>query len=305
MRTTDLENIYSALCSVFDNLKAETLLAEIEDNSEGSFDDFIITNKGTFNRAYRRDIVDIDEVLHEDKITIGLSRNGLYDILPEGLFHTPHVSKTGETYTSRRKIDKQEEQEARLFFAPLESEFFYQRLQIEKNEKVLLSNFYNLKDDFLINFWKLENNIPDSFLHQLIKLLPHAHKIAGDLALTRLCLEKILGETVTFSRKNLRKIYAYHKPTDTDDFQLGVNSVLEGEDYTILQPKLEITVGPVLTENLNTYLEQNGAMKFIEIFNNYFLPLELETEVIVKVNSEVGFLLNETQEPIMGISTYL
>jgi len=308
MNGTLLEDIHAELSSVYENLKAEVLVAEIQENSEASITDFVISNKGTFSRAYRRDIIDVDEVLHEDKLTLNLSRNSLYDVLPEGLFHEPHVNKAGDSYSNRRKVVKQEEQDARLFFAPLESEFFYQRLNLEQHERAILNDFYNLKDDFLVNFWNLDINIPKNYMLKLIKILPHSYKITGNLELTRLCLEKILGEQVAFKRKYIEKISAEidtDKVQSNDGFQLGVNTILDGDSYAVYSPVLEVTIGPLLQNKVPTYLEKNGVSKFIETFYDYFLPMELETKTVITVKKEVGFVLDETLHPMMGISTYL
>ncbi|MUH34697.1 hypothetical protein D9O36_02480 [Zobellia amurskyensis] len=308
MNGISLESIFTELSSVYENLRAETIIAEIQENSEATISDFVIANKGTFSRAYRRDIINIDDVLHDNKLTINLSRNGLYDILPEGLFHVPHVSNGTESYTAKRKVVKQEEQDARLFFAPLENEFFYQRLQVEQNEKSMLNNFYNLKDDFLINFWSLDINIPHCYILKIIKLLPYSHKIVGDLELTRLCLEKILEEKVSFKRRNIGKTKNTSedsKEHSKDIFQLGVNSVLEGNSYEVLSPLLEVIIGPIQQDKISLYSKTNGVSRFIDTFYDYFLPMELETDTIITVKKEVGFVLNDTLNPLMGISTYL
>ena len=159
MKAETLENIFAELISVYENLKAEVLIAEIQENSDITVDDFVIANKSTFSRSYRRDIISVDNVLYDNMLTLNLSRNGLYDTLPEGLFHEHQVSKGAHSYTARREVVKKEEHDARLFFAPLESEFFYQRLNVECNERALLDDFYNLKDDFLINFWKVNSTL--------------------------------------------------------------------------------------------------------------------------------------------------
>ena len=308
MNSTLLEAIFTELSSVYENLKAETLIAEIQENSAITINDFVISNKGTFSRAYRRDVINVDDVLHDNMLTLNLSRNSLYDILPEGLFHVPHVSKESESYTTRRKVVKKEEQDARLFFAPLESEFFYQRLEIERNERELLNDFYNLKDDFLVNFWRLDTNIPNRYILKLIKLLPHSHKIAGDLELTRLCLEKILEENVSFSKKYIEKTnneIEKDKAHSENDFRLGVNSVLEGDSYEILTPLLKVTIGPLDQSNIGMYLKKDGVSKFIATFYDYFLPMEMDAETLITAKKEVGFVLNDTLDPVMGISTYL
>lgn len=308
MNGTLLEDIHEELSTVYENLKAEVLVAEIQENSAAGNSDFVISNKGTFSRAYRRDIIDVDAMLHEDKLTLNLSRNSLYDVLPEGLFHAPHVNKEGDSYTNRRKVVKQEEQDARLFFAPIESEFFYQRLHLEQHERAMLDDFYNLKDDFLINFWNLDTDIPQEYMVKLMKVLPYCHKITGDLELTRLCLAKILGQPVSFKstyRDKASTEIDTARAESTEGFQLGVNSILDGYSYEVYTPVLEVSIGPVAQKIAGRYLEKNGVSKFIETFYDYFLPMELETKTIVTAKKEVGFVLDDALHPMMGISTYL
>ena len=308
MNPTTLDNLYDELSSVYENLNAEVLIAEIQENSHLGIDDFVISNKGTFSRSYRRDVINIDNVLHDDKLTLNLSRNGLYDSLPEGLFHAPYVGKVDETYTDRRKVMKEEEQATRQFFAPIESEFFFQRLKIEENERDSLNNFYSLKDDFLISFWNLDLSIPRPYMLKLIKLLPHCHKIVGNLETIRMCLERILDEKVEFKLKHINRVSETIEQKhgfSNCDFQLGVNSILDGPEYEILEPLLEVNIGPVLQNRAGQYLNSKGFSTFIDTFYGYLLPMEIESKTNIIMNEDPGFILNESLEPIMGISTYL
>ena len=68
-----LENIYAELIAAYENLKAEVLVAEIQENSSVTTDDFIIANKSTFSRPYRRDIISVDDLINMDKLTLNLS----------------------------------------------------------------------------------------------------------------------------------------------------------------------------------------------------------------------------------------
>ncbi len=303
-----LENIYAELISAYQNLKAEVLIAEIQENSDITADDFVIANQSTFSRSYRRDIIDIDDLIHKDKLTFNLSRNGIYDTLPEGLFHAPKTNSDSASFLAHRKVVKKEEEDARSFFSPIENEFFFQRLRIESNERELLDNFYNLNDDFLAEFWNIDDAIPEEYLIKLIKLLPHSHKIAGDFELTRMCLEKILDEEVTFTRKyeNNRNVdKTKNKEPRNNSLQLGVDSVLDGNEDTVLSPILEVIVGPVSEKKINKYLKKGGVIKFINTFYDYFLPMEVEVRTNFTLNSERKFLLDETNSPLMGISTQI
>lgn len=303
-----LETIFAELISVYENLKAEVLIAEIQEKSEITVDDFVIANKSTFSRPFRRDIISVDNLINENMLTLNLSRNGLYDTLPEGLFHSPSSSDSATSYISKRKKVKQEEQDARSFFSPIENEFFHQRLGIECNERELLDNFYNLNDDFLIDFWNINEDIPEDYVLKLVKLLPHSYKIAGNFELTRLTLEKILNEDVTFKRSYKNNL-ASEIETDSEHrengLQLGFNTILNSSKKEVYSPVLEVTIGPISEKKINNFLKKEGVLKFINTFYDYFIPIEIEVVTKFTMDTENGFLMNGTNSSIMGISTQL
>ena len=301
-----LENIFSELISVYENLKAEVLIAEIQEKSELTIDDFVVANKSTFSRPYRRDIISVDNLINENKITFNLSRNGIYDTLPEGLFHIPKGNQDANAYIARRKVVKEEEQDARAFFAPFENEFFYQRLNVENRERDLLDDFYNLNDDFLIDFWKIDRQFPEEYILKLIKLIPFSHEIAGNFELTRLCLEEILGDKVSFKRKYESETTAHpknEKNSRKKEFQLGVDSVLTTQKNEVLSPVLEVSIGPISEKKINNYIKKEGVLKFINTFYDYFVPMEIDVRTKFIVSNEEGFLLDDSNGVIMGIST--
>ncbi len=301
-----LESIFTELISVYENLKAEVVIAEIQEKSKLSSEDFVIANKSTFSRPYRRDIISVDNLLNEDKITFNLSRNGIYDTLPEGLFHGPKGNQDAGAYISSRKVLKQEEQDARAFFAPFENEFFYQKLNVENRERETLDNFYNLNDDFLVDFWQIDREIPEDYILKLIKLLPFSHEISGNFELTRLCLQEILSEEVLFKRKyenELNNEDKNKKVKRRNGFQLGVNSVLETKKSMVKSPMLEVIIGPISEKKINNYLKKDGVLKFINTFYDYFVPMEIEVSTEFVVNNEKGFVMDDSNGVIMGIST--
>jgi hypothetical protein len=303
-----LNDIYAELISAYENLKAEVLIAEIQENSDITADDFVIANKSTFSRPYRRDIIDVDTLINEDRLTLYLSRNSLYDTLPEGLFHASKGTQGSSSYLTQRKVAKEEEEDARSFFSPFENEFFYQSLRIERSERELLDNFYRLNNDFLVDFWKIDQGMPEKYILKLVKLLPYSHKISGDLELTRMCLEKVLDENVFFKKKfeNTMTSQSNDKnKVQQTELQLGVNSVLNGSENAILSPVLEVTIGPISEKKINNYLKKDGILKFINTFYDYFIPMELDVFTKFTLINENGFLLDNANSPIMGISTKL
>lgn len=301
MNSTELEYIYEELISVYQNLKAEVVVAELKKNTSIHEDDIIIKNKSTFRRSHRRDILDIATIDDDNKLHLNLSRNGLYDYLPEGLFHAK-TSKGHVSYPEIRKTYKKEEEKARHFFSPLENEFFRQKLNIETNEQDLLNDFLNLDDKFLIKFWKIDPTIPKSYLLKLLKLLPYSYKIAGDLELTSLCLENIIQKKVKITKTYCPKAIENSELNSTLNF-LGTNFTLSNNQDTILQPVYEVEIGPILEDNIENYLRKDGFLKFLEVFYDYFFPIEVEIKTSYIINQKDGFLLSSLKEPIMGLTT--
>ncbi len=307
MSNKEVRNVYEELTTTYQNLKAEIFVTEILENSNLDLTNIDVFNQSTFSRSYRRDVIDfkVDSYSRDtDKLQFNLARNGLYDTLPEGLFHEPVKSKGDISYTELHQKQKKQEKDARSFFSPLENEFFTQKVTIERNERKLINEFANLKTDFLLKFWKLDSSIPSEYSIKLLQLLPYVHKISGDAELTALCLEKIIGEKVSIAKK-YRTVGENINDLSTEQ-QLGVDMVLELKETVISYPYWELTVGPVNQKNIDKYIVNGATKKFITIFCDYFIPMEIDTEINVTYSSkEETFLLNETNSPRMGLTTMI
>jgi hypothetical protein len=303
MKSDYLEKLYNFLSEFHLNIRAEVLIAELKESSELGDDAFLIANKSTFSRTSAGDVLDVKLNESADKLMMELSRNGLYDNLPEGLFHTQTISKDTQSYIERRKVIKSEEQSSRLLFSPIENEFFYQRLEIEQNERKLLNSFSKLQNEFLFDFWKIDKEIPGDYAVKLMALLPYRDRIVGDLALTSLCLEKILNQKVRMDRTTKRMIN--EEGRDEVGISLGHDTVLEPFNYSVEMPALNIMIGPIPTENIDWYLNEMKLHEFLEVFYDYFVPMEMEaiTELLVDEASE--FMLGDTNKGVIGLSTLL
>lgn len=304
MNPDKLEQIFEELITVYQNLKAEVVVAELKKNSSIHEDDIVINNQSTFRRSHRRDILNISNIDDTDKLLLNLSRNGLYDQLPEGLFHTKDSSKGRTSFSELGKIYRDEEKEARHFFSPIENELFSQKLNIEIKEQDLLNNFSNLDDEFLIRFWKINTSVPKKYLLKLLKLLPYSYRITGDLELTRLCLENILEKTVTITKSCSQKAINNHKLISSTNY-LGINFSLASEYDAILQPIYNVEIGSNKEDHVVAYIEKDGLTKFLNAFYDYFFPVEVDVKTSFHVNLKDGFLLSREREPIMGLTTLI
>ncbi len=304
----DLENILKELQAVFEDIKAEVVVSEILENSRAKISDFTIQNKSIFKRPYRRDILDYKESLSDVNnftLNLNLSRNGIYDSLPEGVFHNfadPALKKL--SYQKKREKQKKQEKEARRFFQPIENELFHQYVEIEKNERGLIDKFSDIKNNFLLKFWQIEDGMPAAYVIKLIKLLPYVHRISGNLELTALCLEMILEEEVTLYKKNVP--YSIVDKNKRAGKSLGVDLVLGVEESTILCPEVEAVIGPVSNKNIENFIPGTPTMKFLDFFFDYLMPMELKvTTKIEFARNKDNFVLSENEPAIMGLTTAL
>jgi hypothetical protein len=238
----------------------------------------------------------------------------MYDTLPEGIFHSYSTSpkKTGKEMATDSKRLKEEETEARKFFHPIDNEILYQRTQLELQEREILSKIVeNLFGDFFIEFWKIDNSLPADLISQLLILLPFAHKIAGNLRLTSMCLEAILQTKVNYRN--------YYEPKQVDDSKTNGNNgkgtlgnstmgsdMIIGTSHFEVVHGVEFIIGPVDNEKIDAYLADGENARFLNCFFDYFIPFELECSFRLTVEKGQEFKLQkEGPQPVMGYSTVL
>ncbi len=86
---------------------------------------------GINDRAYLKDIKSISSQylgFDEEVLSIKTYREGIYDYLPEGIFHPPSLNtsrKNIENVVNEIRKQKKVEEDARKFFQPFELEIFF------------------------------------------------------------------------------------------------------------------------------------------------------------------------------------
>ncbi|MFD3000319.1 type VI secretion system baseplate subunit TssG [Pontibacter toksunensis] len=299
--------------SNFSDIKAESLLA-IATASGLTEDDFMIASDSLFSRAYSRDV--LFSALEEDAskrifLQLHLSRSGLYDALPEGVFHQPTKSSrsvaNAATMAADHKMNKQKEREIRRFFMPFENAFFEQRMQLEIEETQLLEGLQSgILNEYFIKFWGVSPAIPPSLISPLIELLPYVHKIAGNLKITAQCLEKILQEKVSTQKVPVPATMA------APDYifklgggQLGLDMVI-GDQFKEDSPLVEFIIGPLQNSQIKDYLEGGNKDEFLKVFYSFFIPVEAEVITRIEVAKEnESMVLAIEEEPVLGYSSVL
>ncbi len=313
------EKISAIVKNIFYDIKAEALVGDLLDNGLKP-DDFLAINKGLFKRKYARDIESFNKIKFEngqEVAAIYLNRDGVYDSLPEGLFHDKTESSLNEqsNISEESKKLKEQEKEVRNFFLPFENEIFLQRVKAELEERKILSNFSeNLFDDIYPEFWNLDRKLSRKYVSRMVLLLHLIYQIAGNLTLTAKALESILEETVTVKMvaNSLNGTQNDKKPAKRAQNNLlglgslGVNFVC-GEDVPDMGKTIEFTIGPLKNTTVDEYVENGTVSNFLNCFYSYFVPagLEVKSKVVI-AESEHSFELNETGVvPVLGFASVI
>jgi hypothetical protein len=313
----DLAQLIKLINSYPADIKAEVLLADLAEEGV-SESDYLIFFDSLFKRGFSKDIVKAEKTVTDDvheALAIYLARDGLYDLLPEGLFHaSPDAALTsGKGMASDSRKEAKIEKETRRFFQPFENEFFYQRMQVELQERSLLRKLTdNNLDDFFMNFWRIDRSLPMPLVVKFCAVLPFVKEIVGDFKMTANCLGAILGEEVTHticysSKTNTSsRIHQDENENSLGSASLGVNMITEGQSFESCK-MIKFNIGPLRITGIEPYLNHGDITRFIECFCSYFLPMEMDYEVEVIMQKELqAFVLNpDTEQPVMGYSTII
>ncbi|MET7030322.1 hypothetical protein [Sediminicola luteus] len=314
----DFEHIAQIIEAFPSDIRAEVLMADLFQNGFLP-SDFVVLCKSVFKRGYGRDILKAEKIAvndMKDMLAIHLSRDGLYDLLPEGLFHTSPEEgiTTGQGMAINSKKEAKIEEESRKFFLPFENEFFYQRTLLALQERTILQKLNDSSlDDFFLRFWKIDESLPHKLISKLSAMLPFVKEIVGDFEMTANCLGAILEEEVTHAL--YYKVEATNE-TDSDqrnndDFTLGMASLgvdLISDGHLIEGFKmLRFSIGPLKKTEVDPYLEHGSCARFIDCFCSFFIPIEMDFEFAVTMKKDLQeFVLDSDRtQPIMGYSTVI
>ena len=302
----NLQEISDRINSLPFDLRAEYLIAVLL--SEGiSQNDIMIIFDGILRRKWSTDInyAEPDKFDNGDEtLSIHLNRTGIYDGLPEALFHSfsDNRNSTGDDMAKESMKLKAEEKQFRKFFRPFENEIFSRNVKIasrENNKFQIL--FSDLIDGFIPGFWKIDKRIPKRYMSGLTRLIPFAHQVAGDYNLTAMCLEYILDEKVTVEYRNEgsgAKEISLSKNKDNDlqggrvgDVKLGYN-MIAGCTPSGFTGRLSVIIGPLKNTEPGDFYHGGPAEMAIDAFYSYFIPVELDVETKLQADKkENNFVL--------------
>lgn len=295
------------------DVRVEVQVAFMIENQTLTLDDVIIKPEGTFRRSYSDDVLEINEsnINSQKCVTIHLSREGLYDMLPEGLFHEATQKSVKETKEATKESEgyRKEEKAARLFFLPLEQEFYRQRIWLDNIElKYWLHSTQSEDIKMLERFWKIN---PKHFSQRqrlaVLSVLPHLHHVVGNLPLTAQCLRAIIGERLQVCTAEAKlQVVEENLVSCLGDLELGIDSVL-GTSWYDDELSIHVNIGPVKRDMLVSFLPDGRHYKLLSTLYKFFFSAELEVETKIEaLDEEAEFLLTDVEfASRLGYSTVI
>ncbi|MBL7772582.1 MAG: type VI secretion system baseplate subunit TssG [Chitinophagaceae bacterium] len=294
----DMLELMAELKRIRTDLRAEVIMAALQE--EGFAENQLeVHATGTFNRSFRKDVVKYklkNDNAFQETLQVELSRDGMYDLLPEGLFH--QSLKGSNTQVSKmvaeHKRFKQEEADARAFFAVFENEFFHQKTVLEKKEKTFLRNITLEKNNLLNRLWKLPNHFPQQAGKKMLEYMPKTGSICGRREAMALALSDILHEQVSVDVNVLETPLIQDQ--QASETQLGLNSML-GNSYNELLTQYCFNIGPLQHHSIESFRTDEPMALVLHTFMSYFVPLEAEIKITFIPNKN---LTSAKESDILG-----
>lgn len=299
------------------DFKAVTKLAELFENGDFGKDQVAILPVGSKRSAFAKDIRGYSsyysESMLKDCLVLEVNREGLYDMLPEGLFHrTPARSSViSETEMIRDvELRRNEEREARKFFMPFEAELNHLRTLMEWYENRLdkKTSYTDLSMIFgaeWTEFEDLDNDQRIIWMH----LLPVIKQKRNDIEFLGQLLSVLFNIPV---HAVLNSSASAEMPIDESmQFKmgrgaLGTDTVI-GSSFKTDKEEIQINIGPAEGHKLIGFLPGTAQSKLIRTVVSYLVPVETEikTELVSSQENRVGSLGNGSANSFLGFTVYL
>jgi hypothetical protein len=280
-------------------------------------DQIFLTRLGNNGRPAYKDVKAIKRPIQnpeEKVINIDSFREGIYDYLPEGIFHPPSLGsyRNGNGVSNiifQMQKQKEIENSARKFFHPFEMETCYLELSalLIESEYDFVNNS-NLLIEIIKELWPLLSALDSQTARVFTYMLPFFHAARGNKWWLEKCLAAYLKVpvSISFVPHKIKDIEETSNSLVLSNIRLGVSSVLIGSHFDG-ERNWAIHIGPIAYSNLKHFMPFSNYRKLLAILYNYCLPATVKIEEYFITNkTEASFTLGkENDTGILGYSTFL
>lgn len=271
------------------DLRAESLLGYLPRDMRR------IEAKGTHKRNAYEDVTGIADD-GNGGLTIMLARNGMYDILPESLFHPIDrfdnipANEYKERFKEECERQQAEEENARKYFQPIDN--FLIELNSIVNESKQNREYSAVLENIICDRLP-ERYSSNRFIRKAKEFMPLCRHIRGDKGLFSLMLRHILfDEQISISE--------HYRPVSVTDSSPRYNHRLEGSEEFADR---DFFLGSEFDENIITYdirywkeEECDGSfllfVKEMEVFGEFL------NDYLMGMETQLRFNITKTALPV-------
>ncbi|MBO7581429.1 MAG: hypothetical protein J6T38_07940 [Bacteroidaceae bacterium] len=256
-----------------------------------------ISFSGLHKRNTYNDIVDIEQLSNE-AIHLTLSRNSLYNALPEYMFHPidrfDNLPKAEEKERFEQELDKQAEEIANAykFFSPIDILLFRLRAQVREKVEAYVKD--NVIIQQIVGDTITQQQYSNRFIQQLLPYLPQSRLIRGNKTLLTLMLRKVFLEEGLHIRLETHSRQQHDEsPRYADSLDMEVGDGFIGRDYedTVTTYCIQYWNEQESSENLFHFLDE--IEEFRQFVQDYFLSIEEELRFDIS-HDDAPMLLTDT-----------
>jgi hypothetical protein len=296
---------------LFTDYKAAAHAADLIERNVIEADRIEIIPIGPDKRAFAKDIENSNTYYSEkrrhDRIRINTNREGLYDMLPEGLFHRPPTGSAGmdeESMIKDIRDRREEEKQARLFFTPFDAEINHVRIMTELYENMLdkKTTYSDLSQIFEFG-WDEFNLLNKEQSIIWMHLLPEIQQKRNDIDFVSKVLTALFNLPIAIidATANVTPI----KIADDLQMQLGSSALgidtIIGDSFMPEHEAFNINIGPTSPKELVNFIPGQKNRAILDMAISYLMPVDAEVNVELLTATD----FQETVLSEIGESAYL
>ena len=221
-----------------------------------------------FSRNYSGDMTSCDPKAKR----VSLSRNGIYDILPEKMFFDPNELRNKESRAFAQRVAElyEEERNIQNYFQPFDSYFFNRSLNVRMNAGRLLDDKTELLLKLLFDYdIRTEKN---PYVRLLAPVLLQVTELRADFDRLSVMFAAIIGCDVDYRMPSQdRVLFTVHKPQ--------LNSREYADFMLLLKP-------------------------FFDFVQEWFVPMEMDCDYKVK-DYRQPFVLSDERALVLDYNTHI
>lgn len=302
---------------LFTDYKAVAHAADLIERNVTDADRIEVIPVGPDKRAYAKDIEDTvhyySESRRQNRIRITSNREGLYDMLPEGLFHRPptgSASMDEESMIKDIRERREEEKQARLFFTPFDAEINQVRIMTELYENRLdkKTTYAELSQVFgwgWEEFSLLNKEQGIIWMH----LLPEIQQKRNNIDF----ISKVLTALFNLPVKLVNTSNNVAAVKIADDLQVVLGTGALGVDTIIgdrFIPDIEsytINIGPTSPQELVKFIPGQKNRAILDMAISYLIAVDAEVnvELLTATDFQETVLSADGKSAFLGYTVYI